>query len=90
MKLVTLDGAALCSREQVHALLAQELALPTWYGGNLDALYDCLTDLREPVCLRLEHAATLEEALGHWARGLRRVLQDAAQENPNLTLETTE
>ena len=26
--------------------IGEDLALPKWYGRNLDALYDCLTDLR--------------------------------------------
>jgi len=25
--------------------IGKDLSLPTYYGGNLDALYDCLTDL---------------------------------------------
>lgn len=30
--------------EQLLQTLGSELALPEWYGANLDALYDCLTD----------------------------------------------
>ena len=40
-----LDGSAVSSREDLHEALARGLALPDWYGGNLDALFDCLTDL---------------------------------------------
>ena len=32
------------TREQLHSLLSDILPLPEWYGGNLDALYDSLTD----------------------------------------------
>jgi hypothetical protein len=32
----------------VLAAIARDLALPDYFGGNLDALYDCLTDL-EPA-----------------------------------------
>ncbi len=37
-----------CSdRKAVLVALGRALALPQWYGANLDALYDCLTDLPE-------------------------------------------
>ena len=32
----------------VLAAIARDLALPDYFGGNLDALYDCVTDL-EPM-----------------------------------------
>ena len=32
----------------VLAALARDFGLPAWFGGNLDALYDCVTDL-EPL-----------------------------------------
>ena len=44
---IVLDGLELRSLEEVHDRFAQALALPEWYGRNLDALFDCLTDRRE-------------------------------------------
>ena len=35
--------------EDLHRALAEGLHFPAWYGGNLDALHDCLTDLNEPT-----------------------------------------
>ncbi len=29
----------------IHGILKESLDLPDYYGGSLDALYDCLTDL---------------------------------------------
>ena len=29
----------------IHGILKESLELPDYYGGSLDALYDCLTDL---------------------------------------------
>ncbi len=32
----------------LHQTLAKELNFPKWYGGNLDALNDCLSDIEIP------------------------------------------
>ena len=57
---IVLDGLELRSLEEVHDRFAQALALPEWYGRNLDALFDCLTDLGEPVTVRLLRRAAAE------------------------------
>ena len=38
-----LNGGSIHSREALHQALAAGLHLPEWYGGNLDALHDCLS-----------------------------------------------
>ena len=83
---IVLDGLELRSLEEVHDRFAQALALPEWYGRNLDALYDCLTDLGEPVTVRLQHQEVLEGRLGRRGRALVRLLRRAAAENPQVTL----
>lgn len=47
MKKVILDGEQLCSRENAHTYLQEMLGFPEYYGKNLDALYDCLTELQD-------------------------------------------
>lgn len=79
-----MDAARVESRDALHRLLAWGLGFPKWYGGNLDALYDSLTDLDGETELAIVNAWTLETALGSYAHALRRVLSDAAAENPHL------
>lgn len=52
MKTVTLALARMQSIRQLHKYLRTELELPDYYGENLDALYDCLTEVCEPVILK--------------------------------------
>ena len=83
---VYLDGRALDSREALHQALSALLAFPAYYGKNLDALHDCLTDLHEPTKLIVRGTSALDELLGRRANAFRRVLDDSAEENPNLTV----
>lgn len=83
---VVLNGAKFGSRRALHAFFKRELSLPDWYGGNLDALHDCLTDLHEPTEIVLQNMEMLAEQLGFYANSLQLVLRRAAQENPHLTV----
>ena len=87
MKQVILDGTGIFSRDQLHDALQQSLSLPQWYGRNLDALFDCLTDIAEPVQLTLQGRLALRVHLGRYAESLERVLKRAAQENEKFTLQ---
>ena len=49
MKEITINCAGITEKEALHALFAKALHFPEWYGNNLDALYDLLTDLPEPT-----------------------------------------
>lgn len=67
---------------QLHLLLARYLEFPQWYGRNLDALYDCLTELPEPLQLHLSRW----DSNAPWAPGFEAVLQDAQEACPELTV----
>ena len=84
VKRIELDGRELLTKEQAHPYLKRTLDLPEYYGGNLDALHDCLTELPD-VTLVLHDARAMKES-GYGARILS-VLEDAARENPGLRLE---
>ena len=77
MEIIRLDGSRLCRREEALELLGRALALPEWWGRNLDALYDCLTGgLCRPVRLELSGREAMEAT--DFGRRLLRVLEDAA------------
>ena len=78
---VRLDGRQISDKKQLHDQLSMELGFPAWYGSNLDALYDCLTDFHEDAEIRLVNEAALREHLGNYALLLEKVLQRAANDN---------
>ncbi len=83
---IVLDGSAIRDREGLHTLLAERLALPAWYGRNLDALHDCLTDLKD-VTVVLRNADVLAGSLGDYGHRVLRVFRDSARENPRFGFE---
>ena len=81
----TVDCENLLFPDQAHEYLARVLALPAYYGKNLDALYDCLTE-RGPCTIVLAGAEVLRQWGGFGGRVLA-AIEQAAEANPALTLE---
>ena len=42
-----LDALKMKTKTEAHSYLKEVLRLPEYYGGNLDALYDCLTEMED-------------------------------------------
>ena len=81
-----LNGQKITTREELHKQMEQTLDFPEWYGGNLDALYDCLTELMQEMDIRVLHRDALEQNLGDYAAKVLTVLQDAANANINIAV----
>lgn len=81
---VIINCENLQNRKQAHEYLAQMLDFPEYYGKNLDALFDCLTELNDCTIV-----LTGEEALSENSYGakVRKVMEKAAKSNSGLTLE---
>ena len=82
--LVLCDFERLATPEAVYDYLQQELSFPDWFGRNLDALHDCLTDISAPTRLILTGTAN---PCGQY---FVRVFRDAARQNRNLSVELHE
>ena len=78
-----IDLAAIADAKAFHQALAKELALPEWYGHNLDALYDGLTELEAPLHLILKNW----DRAADFSDGFESVFEDAQAEDPDFTVE---
>ena len=56
------DGVALESKKEVLGAIGAALDFPEHYGGNLDALRDCLRDLSKPTVLLWDGWGSLARA----------------------------
>ena len=77
MKQIAIDCTGL-GKEDLHRALAESLDFPEWYGNNLDALYDELTSISRETLVVLCNF----DAAARSCKGFKRVLEDAANENP--------
>ena len=84
METIVIDGAMMPDREAAHDHLARSLSLPDYYGRNLDALYDLLTEHGERLRLLIRRREALRAALGEYGDALLRTLQEAAESNSAL------
>ena len=80
MKTVIIDCTLIPDKVALHRSLVQALNFPDYYGNNLDALYDCVTDIREDITLTLQNFHTM----GAFRGGFLAVLEEAEQENSHL------
>ena len=78
---VTIDCGGCADKKELHARIADALDFPDWYGHNLDALMDCLTDLEDTRVTLTGWREVTFPADGFWE-----TFQDAARENPRLSV----
>lgn len=87
MRVITIDCAGIQDKAGFHRTVSQALAFPHWYGNNLDALHDCLTEISSDTRIQFVNWHLPEDALGPCAAALRRAMTHAAQENPHIQIE---
>ncbi len=81
MRAVYVDFRMFQNPREVHAFLKGQMNFPDFYGMNLDALFDCLTE-------RSEETYILYRTSGQpFERGFLQVFADAAAMNPRIISE---
>ena len=81
---VTIDCSEIRDKDDFHRVFAQKLRLPSWYGENLDALFDCLTELTKPVTINLLGVQSLIDRLGSYGRAAINAIAAAERENSGV------
>ena len=77
-ELYTVDFKDVRRYEEIHEALKDGLAFPDYYGGNLDALWDCLTDfIDNNDVIILKNYQFVEKAGEEYAEKILRVFARA-------------
>lgn len=77
---VILDLTRLTDRMHAHIYLQEQFGFPEWYGRNLDALYDCLTEYPPCRVVLINGHVSCEGC----AAAILETILDAAAVNPDL------
>lgn len=85
-RIIRLDGISMTDRDTTHRYLKFKFHFPIYYGNNLDALYDLLTEIGEPTKIIIYHVDDLKQNLEDYGRSILRVFREAEDSNPNLTV----
>ena len=83
---IVLDGRKLSERRSAHAWLQKEFAFPEYYGANLDALNDCLSEVSQDTEIVLTKENLDEICRSSYAYQILLVMSKAAEENPHLQI----
>lgn len=70
-----LDGRRMVSQEETHQYLKEMFAFPAYYGANLDALHDCLSELAQAE-VEIIHTEEMLAALGKYGELLLRIFAE--------------
>ena len=70
--------------------MKQTMELPEWFGGNLDALSDVLSEVTDETVFEVELGARGEFAKDGYPRKVLKVVVRAVKENPHLHLYLTD
>ena len=87
---IELDCRQMTDRQAAHAYLKQALSLPEYYGNNLDALFDLLTEREAETVLVLACWQQLDDLRGSYGVALLDTLREASEENPKLEVVLTD
>lgn len=86
MKTIRINTGELNSMDKIHSYLKKEMDFPDYYGNNLDALYDMLTETCEEYDIVFEKSYD-EDALSlKYFEVLLSVFEAAQEENEGIRL----
>ncbi len=84
MKIVYIDGEKIENADEIYGAVRDALPGAELYGNNLDALYDALSVLTEPIGIILVNTESIRSTPGVMWHGLVRVLEDLTDERDNI------
>ena len=61
MSLHVIDANRIKTIDAFHAVFYNEFNFPSYYGNNMNAWIDCMSDLDEPAIIYIENITVIKE-----------------------------
>ena len=90
MKSVVIRGEEFDSMAAVHEYMAENLDFPSYYGKNLSALYDVLTEEDQETRIEIDFENMQDDEMIRSLERMVEVISDATAENDRLALTVLE
>ena len=81
MNNITLTSDKFNTKKELHGYLKKKLKFPDYYGENLDALFDCLTDISTDTAVDIRYDEENE-----FQKTVLKVFSDAVSQNTHLAI----
>lgn len=85
MRIIELDGRKMDSIQNTHTHLRESMELPEYYGENLDAMYDVLSDVSENTFVFVLNSQQMKSSLGDYGMRIQKVWRDLELHNKHLS-----
>ena len=85
----TIDIRNINTKKELQEILREVLPLPDYYGNNLDALYDVLTETSDEMEIEFiwdDNRIDIPEEVTKTIKGLKRLSEDIMDECPNIDI----
>lgn len=74
--MVIIEGKHITDKETLWKELHQKMELPEYFGNNLDALADVLSEKKEKIEVKILDVQEIEENLGGYGKSFLRILEE--------------
>ena len=76
MRIFILDGQKMTSKAAAYEHIARICLLPDYFGKNLDALNDCLSEIESDTVIILMNRDSMLESLGDYGFSMLEVFRE--------------
>lgn len=87
MRTIYLKSSNMLTKKQVHKYFKKVFDLPEYYGNNLDALWDVLTERIEETKIVLDNEDLLMENLSEYGESIIELFEDLSNDYDNYSFE---
>ncbi len=81
-----IDLKGVITRDEFYGILRNELPLPDYFGNNLDAFYDVLTDACDNYNIIFYNCCDMEKEMTQYFERLKKMCSAAVSEGDDLKI----